>query len=523
MLSSRTLIRQYWKPVLASALFALGASGCAGLPDTQGRARSVAPPPSKHTALARTIRPLVAAHPGQTGAYMLSNGQDAFAARLALVDAAERTLDLQYFIWKKDVTGQILLDRLLRAADRGVKVRLLIDDLGTMPSDKTLVALGTHPNIQVRLFNPVRLRSAKLLGMLFEVGRINRRMHNKSFIADGQVAILGGRNIGDEYFAADHEMNFSDLDVVTIGPVVKEVSEAFDLYWNCPAALAITDLSSHQPAPKDLAQIRNALNLYDTQMQSSPYARSLQECLLAAQLRNHSVAYAWGRGRVICDSPDKIISGKADSPGDVGPQLRAIAEAAQKEVYVVSPYFIPRKGGVDLLTGIHARGPRVVVVTNSLASTDGLAAFSGYQPYRQALLRGGIELYELKAKPGDTSRRIRWWSSPGSGSSGLHAKTFSFDRRTLFVGSFNFDPRSRNLNTEIGVLLDTPVLATRLPKTLDRDMHTEAYRVTLVNDRLVWTTQENGREVHYGNEPATNFSRRMKTAILGWLPIEKQL
>jgi putative cardiolipin synthase len=523
MPSARPFFLQHWKPFLASALIALGASGCVGLPDTQGRAQSVAPMPSKRTALARTVRPMTAAHPGQTGAYMLANGQDAFAARLALVDDAEQTLDLQYFIWNKDSTGQILLDRLLRAADRGVKVRLLVDDLGTMPSDKTLVALGTHPNIQVRLFNPVAWRSAKLLSMLFEVGRINRRMHNKSFIADGQVAILGGRNIGDEYFAADHEMNFSDLDVVTIGPVVKEVSDAFDLYWNHQAAIAITELTSHKPSPKDLAQIREALSLYDAEMRGSPYARSLKECLLAAQLKNRSVAYAWGPGRVICDSPDKITHGTTDSPNDVGPQLRAIAEAAKKEVYVVSPYFIPRKRGVELLTGIHARGPRVVVVTNSMGSTDGLAAFSGYQPYRRALLKGGVELYELKSAPGEAGTRIRWWSSSGSGSSGLHAKTFSFDRQRLFVGSFNYDPRSRNLNTEIGVLLDTPALAARLPKTLDRDMHTEGYRVTLVNDRLVWTTQENGREVTYTNEPATTWTRRMKTTVLGWLPIEGQL
>jgi putative cardiolipin synthase len=516
------LINDRWKQRLVVALIPLILSACAALPDVSGRAPSKAIIGSERTTLAKYIQPLLAAHPGQSGSHPMPNGQDGFAARIALAHAAQRSLDVQYFIWSKDLTGQALLESLVRAADRGVRVRVLLDDLGSAHSDRALLALDTHPNIEVRLFNPVTFRSPKLVGMVAELSRIDRRMHNKSFIADGRVAIVGGRNIADEYFAARSGTNYADFDVVTIGPVVKEVSNAFDLYWNSRSAIAITDVAHQRPVEQELAEIRKALTAEWSAARISAYGKSVRQSEFAQQLKAHRVSWFWGESRVVTDNPDKALTPATDERTHLAPKLRAEANATRKELFLVSPYFVPREGGVSLLAASRQRGVRVVVVTNSLASTDGKAAFSGYQPSRKALLRAGVELYELKPKAGEERLRIRW-ASPGSGGAGLHAKTFSFDRRTLFVGSFNLDPRSRDLNTEIGVLIDCPPLASRLPEKLGPTLATEAYRVELEGNRLVWVTQEDGREFRYYNEPATSFGRRVSTWLVGLLPIKGEL
>ena len=258
------------------------------------------------TALAAAVRPRVAAHPGQSGLHTLLDGREALAARLALADAAQRSLDVQYFIWNKDMAGKVLLEHLFRAADRGVRVRLLLDDLGTMPSDATLLAIDSHPNIEVRMFNPVALRSPRLLGMVADFGRINKRMHNKSFTADGQASIVGGRNIGDEYFEAHAEMNFADLDVVLIGPVVKEVSDEFDLYWNNQSSIPISALARQNTTPEQFAAQRAALSAYHETAKTSAYAQSLRDSEFARQIRNRSVPYFWGKATIVEDHPDKV-------------------------------------------------------------------------------------------------------------------------------------------------------------------------------------------------------------------------
>jgi putative cardiolipin synthase len=238
------------------AFLLLGA--CGGLPKGGGFPHSTAIK-DENGRLADYVRPRVAGHPGKSGLHALPDARDALAARLALADAAETSLDVQYFIWSKDSVGRALIERMLRAADRGVRVRLLLDDLGTVPSDEVLLALDSHPNVEVRMFNPVALRSMRMLGILGEIGRINRRMHNKSFTVDGEVAVVGGRNIADEYFGASAHANFADLDVVLIGPAVKEVSKEFDLYWNHPTAVPIATFSRQQSTPEQIAAQRSAL------------------------------------------------------------------------------------------------------------------------------------------------------------------------------------------------------------------------------------------------------------------------
>ena len=386
-------------------LVMLSLGACGGLPNASERTPSTAMRNNGGTALAAAVRPRVAAHPGQSGLHALPDGREALAARLALADAAQRSLDVQYFIWNKDLAGKVLLEHLFRAADRGVRVRLLLDDLGTAPSDAILLAIDSHPNIEVRMFNPVALRSPRLLGMLADFGRINRRMHNKSFTADGQVAIVGGRNIGDEYFGANEAVNFADLDVALIGPVVHEVSDEFDLYWNNQSSIPIAALARQNTTPEQFAAKRAALIAYDTAAERSAYAESVRDSEFARQLRNRSVSYYWGRATIVNDHPDKVATSAAKTETHLAPQLREVVDATKRELFLVSPYFVPGKRGVDLLAGVRQRGARVVVITNSLASTDGVAVHSKYQLYRKPLLQAGVELYEIKPTAGALHER----------------------------------------------------------------------------------------------------------------------
>ncbi len=496
-----------------------------GLPKGGGKPPSAALKDTRGTALAVATRPLLAAHPEQSGMHALANSRDAFAARLALADAAQRSLDVQYYIWHKDMTSSVLIERLLRAADRGVRVRLLLDDIGTMPSDSVLLTIDSHPNVEVRMFNPVALRSPRLLGMVADFGRINRRMHNKSFIADGQVAIVGGRNIGDEYYGTSAGTNFADLDLAVIGPVVNETADAFDLYWNHATAVPIAKLSRQTTTPEQYATKRAALGERDAAAKQSAYADSLRHSEFARQLRNRAVTYSWGRATIVNDHPDKVLTSSAKVDTHLAPQLREIVDGTKRELFLVSPYFVPGKEGVALLAGVRQRGARVVVITNSLASTDGVPVHSGYKHYRKALVKAGVELYEIKPSADSGSGRrpgsiFGWSGSSGSGRASLHAKTFAFDRRAGFVGSYNLDPRSNRLNTEMGVLFDCPELAKRLPESVGRDLDRGAYRVELDGNRLIWVTREGEKQVRYTSEPQTSFGKRFKAMIMGWLPIE---
>ncbi len=504
---------------IGTLLVMLSLGACGGLPKVGERPASTAMKNNGGTALAAAVRPRVAAHPGQSGLHTLLDGREALAARLALADAAQRSLDVQYFIWNKDMAGKVLLEHLFRAADRGVRVRLLLDDLGVMPSDATLLTIDSHPNIEVRMFNPVALRSPRLLGMIADFGRINKRMHNKSFTADGQASIVGGRNIGDEYFEARAEMNFADLDVVLIGPVVKEVSDEFDLYWNNQASIPIAALARQNTTPEQFATQRAALIAYNETAKVSPYAQSLRDSEFARQIRNRSVPYYWGKATIVEDLPDKVTTSANKTETHLAPQLRKVVDQTKRELFLVSPYFVPGKKGVELLAGVRQRGVRVVVITNSLASTDGVPVHSKYQLYRKSLIEAGVELYEIKPTTGaQPTRRFR--EPAGSSVGGLHAKTFAFDRRIGFIGSYNLDPRSSKLNTEMGVLFDCPPLAKRLPAETERELSRNAYRVELDGNRLIWVTREGDKEVRYHSEPDADLMKRIKAQVISWLPIE---
>jgi putative cardiolipin synthase len=445
-----------------------------------------------------------------------------------LSETADRTLDLQYYIWHDDLTGREMAASIMRAADRGVRVRLLLDDLGTNADDQFLLALASHPNVQVRLFNPVANRTFKKLGSAAEFFRVNRRMHNKALIADNQAAILGGRNIGDEYFGASSTVAFGDLDVLVHGPVVREVSSAFDLYWNSDAAYPIDNLMRRHADPDALAGYRAKLDAYLLSEEHSPYVAQVRE-RLASVIQRRDTEFSWGKATLLYDDPAKITRAPGDTEGHLMSQFKALNLAPDKDMLIVSPYFVPREEGVRWLRSMTSRGVRVTVLTNSLAATDVAAVHAGYQRYRKDMLEAGVRLYELKPVASAESDRSAKKSTFGSSKASLHAKTYVFDRTRIFIGSMNLDPRSVELNTEIGVYCESAEAAAQVADGIGTNIDRIAWRVELHDDgnggtRMVWIdTDANGNTTELDSEPGVSAFKRAGIWMLGILPIESQL
>lgn len=469
------------------------------------------------TRLGKSVLPLVHAHPGKSGVAALAHGRDAFAARVLLADAAERSLDVQYYIWHNDVSGTLLFEALRRAADRGVRVRLLLDDNNTTGLDEILAALDAHSHIEVRLFNPFFRRRWRALGYLCEFARLNRRMHNKSFIADSHVTIIGGRNVGDEYFGAGQSVLFVDLDVLAVGPVVNEVSSDFERYWQAPSAYAVGRLLP-PASPEMIVAIQDAAK----RVAGSPAAATYREAvdrepfvqrMLAGQLR-----LEWAMTRMVSDDPAKVV-GRAKLATLLWTQVKDNLQPPQREFALVSPYFVPGAAGVEHFVGMVESGVKVTILTNSLEATDVVAVHAGYAKRRKALLKGGVVLFEMKSATAASVLKARHLA--GSSSSSLHAKTFSVDRSDVFIGSFNFDPRSARLNTELGFLINSPALAAKIADATARESSGRAYRVCLtVSGALRWIEQRDGQELVHEREPAAGFWLRVAVIAISFLPIE---
>ncbi|MET0962136.1 MAG: phospholipase D family protein [Noviherbaspirillum sp.] len=497
-------------------------AGCASLPSLQGRPASSALTDTVGTRLGQVLEPLSAAHPGRSAIYPLLDARDAFAARAHLAQVAERSLDVQYYIWHKDMTGTLLFDALRAAADRGVRVRLLLDDNNTAGLDPVLAALDAHPNIEVRLFNPFVLRSPRWLGYLTDFRRANRRMHNKSYTADNQVTIIGGRNVGDEYFGAAGGMLFSDLDVMAAGPVVRAVSEDFDRYWQSlssyPAALLLPP--ADPAALAGLAAQREALA---QQPAMADYNRALRESPFVRDLARASLPLEWAPTRMVSDDPAKGL-GLAPPDSLVRDKLRAIIGEPASRVSLVSPYFVPSDSGVAIFTELAQRGVDIEILTNALEATDVAAVHAGYAKRRRALLAAGVRLYELRRLAAGVGRELEPSGMGSSSATSLHAKTFAVDHARLFVGSFNFDQRSVQLNTEMGFVIDSPALAQKLHDLFALHVPEDAYRVTLEDHgKLVWTEQQNGRQLRHESEPGVTGWQRFWVWLLSLLPIDSLL
>lgn len=496
---------------------------CASLPTDFERSDSHTLQNTENTKLGKDVVPLVNQHPDQSGFHVLNDGMDAFVARLALIESAEKSLDVQYYIWHDDYTGRALHNRLLHAANRGVRVRLLLDDLDTAGKEETLHIIDSHPNIEIRLFNPFADRDVRAADFVTDLSRVNHRMHNKSLTADNQATILGGRNIGDEYFEATEGVAFSDLDVLGIGPVVGEVSNAFDLYWNSQWAYPLAVfLQGKLIDESQLAEFQQKSDGYLEEAKQSKYANALKKTNIAKLSKLRELEYSWGRWFFVYDDPSKVGSSEVKKETHLAPTLVDAFDKTQKELIIVSPYFVPGYNLTKFLNERVKNGVRVRILTNSLAANDVPIVHAGYMRYRVDLVKGGVELYEYKptAIVKNNKNKGSWTGSSGAS---LHAKSFGFDRQFIFVGSFNLDARSVALNTEMGVFVESPKYATMLGEAFDEKALINAYRIELNNDALEWVTLENGNEVRFDVEPETSFWTRFSTDFLSIFVIESQL
>jgi cardiolipin synthase C len=493
-------MRKTW---LTGALLIL--AGCAGLPQHVKKYPSEALQSPQNTELARVV---AASEDGNSknlsGVRLLASGEEALDSLIALADHAERTLDIQYYIIHQDESARILLDHVRQAADRGVRVRVLVDDLNTAGEDRRFLHLGHHVNIEVRVFNPFPGgRSAtwsRILTSISDIPRINHRMHNKLFVADNEVAITGGRNIGDEYFTLDKRNNFIDLDVVVAGPIVPRLSSSFDAFWNSKYAYPIASLASAEEPEATVDQ-------------PAPPASDDDANWLERELDASLLRLDWVPATVLADGPAKIASETSpDEEVTIANNISALMRSAQREVLVISPYFVPGTQGVALMRGLIDRGVHIRILTNSLASTDAPIVHNGYARYRVALLKMGVELFEVRPKLGQKRKRFHPFKSSNAS---LHAKALVIDQRTVFIGSLNMDRRSARFNSELGLVMRSPELARQVTGLLDDITADGSYTLSLDrNGHIVWSVGEGDTERIWHTDPETTRLQRFYLKLL---------
>ena len=497
--------------------------GCASLPDDLQQVPSEGYPYPEQTRLGAIIEENAPADKSLSGVELLSDPSEAFRTRFAIAGFAEKTLDMQYYLWKGDLAGQLLLWRALEAADRGVRVRFLIDDIYHSGRDDVYALLDTHPNFELRVFNPMANRGmAKNLNYLKNKKFLNHRMHNKIFLADNAVAVLGGRNIGNDYFGIDTKANFFDLDVLTVGRGAVEAGAAFDEYWNSRYAVPISVLHNDTYTAEDLDEARKRLHGSLVNLDAVPYAVAMEAQETIENLERWREKLIWTEAHVVVD-PLERFDGQGQS---------AIVEFAEehianidKEFVVESAYLIPSEGGLKHLAEKADQGVRVRLLTNSLMSNNHITAHSGYMKYRKDLLKAGAELHELRA---DAALREHFKANEEDVEvpAGIHTKAFVIDGEQALIGSFNFDPRSRDLNSEIGLVVSDKEFARQVLEVMEQDFHPEnSYRLFLNEDgKLRWELQNpDGSITIYKHDPGASIWRRMGARFLPWLPIEKEL
>lgn len=504
------------------------ATGCASVANRGAdRPTSSALTNVRETRLGRQFLNLSDAHAGKSGYHLLDNGVDGLATRVQIIRHAERTLDLQYFIFRGDETGTLIREELRHAADRGVRVRVLVDDGDTRPGDEKVLELDGYPNMQVRIFNAFDTRSHNVLlrnlDFVFHKGRLDYRMHNKLLVADNAIALIGGRNVGNQYFQVDPDSQFADDEVFVAGPMTQALSHEFDEFWNgdmVVPAQALGGLPAYTN-PASIPVVRGGGVDYLARIDSDEPYRSLisREELLT-----------WTSARLVYDSPDKKYIEQREQRGHLMSQaVEHEIAGAQQEVLVVSPYFVPSDAELSLLEALHARSGSAKVLTNSLQAAPNLAAQSGYDKVRGRLLRAGVKLFEVRAMLDDNRGSGQTRHVSQNGNYALHAKLYVFDRQRCFIGSWNYDQRSLKINTEMGVLIDDPTLATHVARRVDAmTMPGAAYQVLLDSDsyrgrKLVWETEVDHQRVRLFKEPSRGWLKRERAKLLELLPLQPEL
>jgi cardiolipin synthase C len=510
-----------FRHLLPGLLCTLAFAGCAQLKPLPSLPIENALPPGQQTSLDTLLEPPEKQHRGQSAFRLLKDGPEAFVTRVQSARLAGRSIDVQTYIWHGDVTGMYLVDQLLTAADRSVKVRLLVDDMDARARNAGFAALAAHPDISVRMFNPFASRDGTLSMMaegLSSFGRINHRMHNKSWIADNRIAVVGGRNLGDEYFGASEEVNFVDLDFAMIGPIVRDASASFDKYWNSPAAYPMEILDPDAVSAEALETLRKWLTGHVDEASVQRYKATLRADEAVQQMAAGEWPMQWSaRYAFASDDPLKAMMKERDPQrSQVIAALVPVLDAAQNDVAIISPYFVPGEGGTKGLVQAAQGGKRVRILTNSLTANDVAAVHGGYSRYRKELLEGGAQLWELKPLPGSTGNSSMFGSSGAS----LHTKALVIDRRIAFVGSYNLDPRSTWLNCEQGVLVEDDVLAKELEEIFsEQTAGQRAWQVTLDTDELKWS---DGTET-FDSDPKATAGKKFQAWLTRVLHLDAQL
>jgi cardiolipin synthase C len=504
-------MRKTW---LACALSIL--AGCAGLPQHVKKHPSEALESPQNTALGQIVEKSQDGNAKTlSGIRLLSSGDEALHSLLALADHAEKTLDVQYYIIRQDESARVLLQHVRDAADRGVRVRLLVDDLNTAGEDRRFMHLGEHANVEVRVFNPFPGgRSAtwsRILASISDIPRINHRMHNKLFVADNELAITGGRNIGDEYFTLDKRSNFIDLDVVAAGPIVPQLSASFDAFWNSKYAYPIASLAAPTPPPEG-PPVNDPVPV-NPDVSAAQGVPEEQADWLERELDAGLLKLSWVPATVLADRPAKIASDTSpEQEVTIANNIADLLRSAEHEVVIISPYFVPGQDGVALMRGLIERGVHIRVLTNSLASTDAPLVHNGYARYRVALLKMGVELSEVRPKLGQKRARFHPFRSAHAS---LHAKALVIDQRTVFIGSLNMDQRSRRFNSELGLVIRSPEIARQVTGLLDDVSADGSYRLSLDDSgRIVWTSGEGLDLKTWHTDPETTLTQRIALKLL---------
>jgi len=481
-------------------------AGCASIDYDLPKSESRVIPDTQDSYLGRKVADDIDAHPaGQSGFYAIADGIDSLALRLLLAERAEHSIDAQYFLIYNDFVGNAFANALLKAANRGVRVRFLLDDILSKGLDPGLASLNTHENIEVRIFNPLAHRSARALN-IGQYDRMTRRMHNKSFTVDNQVTLLGGRNIAGEYFDARDDEIFLDIDVLGVGPVAPDVSEMFDTYWNHRGAIPMEAIAD---APDDAAERLAGLNDKVTEMLEEAGAEQYREAVKTTVLNyieTSTSVFTWADYDLVYDSPDKSNKETAGDSESITTKMSESLGSIETELFISTPYFVLTDEDIDWFGDLRARGVDVTVLTNSLASNNHTAVHSAYGPTRKQLLEMGVNIHEQRAV---MDRPIDEKVEKGDILSTLHAKAFAVDRKSLFIGSFNWNQRSINRDTESGVIIHSPELAAEFVDRLGAWMPEASFDLSLDDsNNILWTTVEDGQEVVATKEPQTGAWKR---------------
>ena len=499
---------------------------------TTDKSESVAFNDPGSTYLGQTAAAIAAGHDGDSGFLLLDRGRDALSWRLILADAAEKSIDAMYFLWKNDAAGKVLMQRLSAAADRGVRVRVLIDDSMTESDPQYLALFGAHPNIELRLYKPFGPKHKSIVRWIDYAAHmkvIDRRMHNKLYLIDGSVEIIGGRNMGNEYFEYPGDFVFRSRDLLALGPVVETSGNAFDMYWNSDWTVPIEDVVSHVPTTDEFVANKAALDEFAAHPESYPagfYDDPKQIDSEMAELDQHLL---WGKGTLLIDDvPDKDGAPQTMAELDrTGVKIGEAAAKATDEALIQSAYLILEDGGAMGLETLIQQGVKVKLATNSMAANNHLSSFVSYRKQRKTMLEGGAEVYEMR--PDAKSERAQFTAEELAQNKtffGLHAKTMVFDRKTVFVGSFNLDPRSVDLNTEMGLLVESEDLGRAVAESIENDIAAgNSWRVILKEDGSVaWVTVENGVVTEeFDTEPMTSAVTRAEADALAIVPDSKEM